>query len=124
MNEIENKYLLTGNKFIPEMHVRQSGFTYRACGPFTKNPKKTKKEQQFKETGTSRHIYQNKLDKGCFQYDVANKEFEDLAGITASLKCCVIKHLILPKMQIYNGYQRGFALMVYKFLVKKLLVKE
>ena len=43
MNEIENKYLLAGDKFIPEMHVRQSGFTYRACGPFTKNPKKQRK---------------------------------------------------------------------------------
>ena len=98
MNEIENKYLLAGDKFIPEMHARQSGFTYRACGPFTRNPKK-QRTQQFKETGTSRHIYQNKLDKGCFQYDLANKDFEDLTGITASLKYCVIKHLILPKMQ-------------------------
>ena len=43
MNEIENKYLLTGDKFIPEMHARQSGFTYRACGPFTRNPKKQRK---------------------------------------------------------------------------------
>ena len=60
---------------------------------------KKQRTQQFKETGTSRHIYQNKLDKGCFQYDVANKDFEDLTGITASLKYCVIKHLILPKMQ-------------------------
>ena len=61
--------------------------------------KNKERTQQFKETGTSRHIYQNKLDKGCFQYDVANKDFEDLTGITASLKYCVIKHLILPKMQ-------------------------
>ena len=37
MNEIVNKFLLTGDKFIPEMHLRQSGFTYGACGPFTKN---------------------------------------------------------------------------------------
>ena len=37
MNEVINKFLLTGDKFIPEMHLRQPGFTYSACGPFTKN---------------------------------------------------------------------------------------
>ena len=78
------------------MYLKQHEFTSNGCGIFTKNKERT---QQFKETGTSRHIYQNKLDKGCFQYDVANKDFEDLTGITASLKYCVIKHLILPKMQ-------------------------
>ena len=36
MNEIANKFLLTGDKFMPEMHLRQPGFTYSACGPFTK----------------------------------------------------------------------------------------
>ena len=37
MNEIINKFLLVGDKFMPEMHLRQPGFTYSACGPFTKN---------------------------------------------------------------------------------------
>ena len=37
MNEIINKFLLTGDKYMPEMHLRQPGFTYSACGPFTKN---------------------------------------------------------------------------------------
>ena len=37
MNEIINKFLLAGDKFMPEMHLRQPGFTYSACGPFTKN---------------------------------------------------------------------------------------
>ena len=37
MNEIVNKFLLAGDKFMPEMHLRQPGFTYSACGPFTKN---------------------------------------------------------------------------------------
>ena len=36
MNNIINKFLLTGDKFMPEMHLRQPGFTYSACGPFTK----------------------------------------------------------------------------------------
>ena len=37
MNEIVNKCLFAGNKFMPEMHLEQPGFTYSACGPFTKN---------------------------------------------------------------------------------------
>ena len=40
MNEIVNKFLLVGDKFMPEMHLKQPGFTYSACGPFTKNKKK------------------------------------------------------------------------------------
>ena len=43
MNEIVNKFLLAGDKFMPEMHLKQPGFTYRACGPFTKNKKKNSK---------------------------------------------------------------------------------
>ena len=40
MNQIVNKFLLGGDKFMPEMHLRQPGFTYSACGPFTKNKHK------------------------------------------------------------------------------------
>ena len=36
MNKIVDKFLLAGNKFMPETHVKQSGFTYSACGPVTK----------------------------------------------------------------------------------------
>ena len=42
MNEIVNKFLLAGDKFMPEMHLRQPGFTYSACGPFTKIKKEFK----------------------------------------------------------------------------------
>ena len=45
MNEIINKFLLVGDKFMPEMHLKQPGFTYSACGPFTKN------KEKFMETG-------------------------------------------------------------------------
>ena len=37
MNDIINKFLLAGDKFMPEMHLKQPGFTYSACGPFAKN---------------------------------------------------------------------------------------
>ena len=66
MNEIVNKFLLAGDKCMPEMHLRQPGFTYSACGPFTKK----ERIQKFKETGDSRYIYRNELDKACFQGDM------------------------------------------------------
>ena len=76
MNEIIKKFLLAGDRFVPEMHLRQPGFTYSACGPFTKNKKRI---QKFKETGDSRFIYKNELDKACFQHDKAYDDFKDLA---------------------------------------------
>ena len=67
MNEIVNKFLSGEDKFIPEEHLRQPGFTYSACGPFSKNKERI---QKLKKTGDSRYIYQNKLDKDCFQHDM------------------------------------------------------
>ena len=83
MNEIVNKFLLAGDKFIPEMHLKQPGFTYSACRPFTKNKKRTEK---FMKTGNTRFIYRNELDKACFHHDMAYGNFEDLARRTASDK--------------------------------------
>ena len=60
---------------MPEMHLRRPGFTYSACGPFTKNKKRINK---FKETGDSRYIYQNELDKTCVQHDMPYGQFKDL----------------------------------------------
>ena len=53
---------------MPEMHFRQPWFTYSACGPFTKSKERI---NEFKETRDSRYIYQNELDKACFQNDMA-----------------------------------------------------
>ena len=83
MNKIVNKFLLAGNKFMPEMDLRQRGFTYSACGLFTKNKEKI---QKLKQTRYSRHIYQNELDKTCFQHDMAYGDFKDLIIKTASEK--------------------------------------
>ena len=63
MNETVDKFLLAGDKFIPEMHLKQPRFTYSACGPFTKIRERI---QKFKETGDSRYMYKNELDKACF----------------------------------------------------------
>ena len=81
MNKIINKFLLSGDKFMPEMHLRQPGFTYIACESFTKNKERIK---IFKETGDSRYTYQGDLDKACFQHGMAYGDFEDLTRRTAS----------------------------------------
>ena len=83
MNEIVNKVLLAGDKVMPEMHLKQPGFIYNACGPFTKNKERIEKFMQTRNTG---FIYKNEFDKACFQ---AFKITSD------------------PK---HDGYQRGLAL--------------
>ena len=116
MNDIINKSLLAGDKFMPEMHLRQPGFTYSACGPFTKNKERI---QKFKQTGDSRYIHKNELDKACFQYDMAYGDFTDLAKRTAADKVLRDKALNIAKDPKYDGYQRGLASMVYKYFDKK-----
>ena len=91
MNEIVNKILSTGDKCMPEMHLKQPGFTYSACGPFTKNKERI---QKFKETGDASYICQNGFDNACFKHGMAYGYFKDLAWRTVSDK----KDLILPKI--------------------------
>ena len=76
MYKIVNKLLLVGDKFIPEMHLNQPGFTYSVCDPFNKNKERIEK---FMETGNTNCIYKNNLDKACFQHDMAYGKFKDLA---------------------------------------------
>ena len=64
MNEIVNKFLLASDKFMPEMHLKQPGFTYSACGPFTKNKKRI---QKFKETGDTSIFTQMNLIRLTFK---------------------------------------------------------
>ena len=79
MNEIVNKFLLVGDKFMPEMHLKQPGFTYSACGPFTKNKERIEKCMQ-----TENLFYKNELDKACVQHDMTNGKTKDLVKITQS----------------------------------------
>ena len=116
MNEIVNKFLLAGDKFMAEMHLEQPEFTYSACGPFTKNKERI---QKFKETGDTSYIYKNEFDKACFQHDVAYRDFEDFKRRTASDKMLRGKACNIAKNPKYDGYQRGLASMVYKFFDKK-----
>ena len=119
MNDIINKFSLAGDKFMPQMHLKQPGFTYRACGPFTKNKERI---QKFKQTGDSRYIYKNELDKVCFQQDMAYVDFKDITKRTAANKVLRNKAFNIAKDPKYDGYQRGLASMVYKFLDKKTAV--
>ena len=116
MNDIIKKFLLAGDKFMPEMHLRQPGFTYSACGPFTKSKDRI---QKFKQTGDSKYIYRNELDKACFQHDMAYGDFKDLKKRTVADKVLRDKAFNIAKDPKYDGYQRGLASMVYKFFDKK-----
>ena len=110
MNEIVNKFLLAGDKFIPEMHLKQPGFTYTACGPFTKNKERVEK---FMATGNTDFIYRNELDKACFQHDMAYGKLKDLAKRTQSDKVLRDKAFKIASNPKYDGYERGLASMVY-----------
>ena len=116
MNNTINKLLLAGDKFMPEMHLRQFQFTYSACGPFTKHEQRI---QKFKETGDTNYIYQNKLDKACFAHDAAYSDTKDLTKRTVADKILKNKALDIAKDLKYDGYQRGLASIVYKFFDSK-----
>ena len=103
MNEIVNKFLLAEDKFMSAIQLRQSGFT-QACGPYTEN---------------SRYIFQNELDKASFQHDMAYGDPKDLTRRIASDKKCVIKHLILPKIQNMMDINVELLHWLIKFLIQK-----
>ena len=116
MNEIINKFVLLGDKFMSEMRLRQPSFTYSACGPFTKNKERIKK---FMQSGNTDFIYKNELDKACFQHDIAYGKSKDLVERTQSDKVLRDKAFKIASNPKYNGYQRGLASMVNKFFDKK-----
>ena len=101
MNEIVNNFLLAGDKFMPEMHLKQPGFTCSACGPFTKNNERI---QEFKETGDIKYIYRNEFDQACFQHDMAYGDFKDLVKRAASDQVLRDKAFNIAKNPKYDGY--------------------
>ena len=102
MNEIVNKFLLAGDEFMPEMHLRLTSKDLHIVLVFHS----VKKD--------SRYIYQNELDKACFQHDMAYGDFKDLNGRTF-----VDKVFNIAKEPKYDGYVCKLASMVYKFFDKK-----
>ena len=116
MDEIVNKFLQAGDKFMPQMHLKQPGFTYSTCEPFTKNKERTEK---FIQTENTDFIYKNELDKACFQHDMAYGKSKNLTKRTQLDKVLRDKTFKIASNPKYNGYQRGLASMVYKFFDKK-----
>ena len=116
MNEIANRFLLVGDKFMREMHLKQPGFTYSACGSFTKNKERIEK---FMQTGNTNFIYKNELDKACFQHGMAYGKTKNLVKRTQLDKVLKHKAFKIASTTKYDGYQRGLASMVYRFLDKK-----
>ena len=104
MNKIINKILLVGDKFMPEMHLKQPRFTYSACGPFTINKEIIEK---FMKTGNTDFIYENELDKACFQHDMAYDKSKDLVKRTQSDQFLRDKTFKIASDPKYDGYQRG-----------------
>ena len=100
MNEIVNKFLLVGNKFMPEMHLKQPGFSYSACSPFTRNKERTEKLMQ---TGNKDYICRNELDKAFFQHDMAYGKSKDLAKRTQSDKVIRDKAFRIASDPKYDG---------------------
>ena len=116
MNKLINKFSLAGDKFMPEMHLRQPQFVYSACGPFTRHKERIKK---LKQTGDTRYIYRNELDKACFQHDSTYADHKNLINRTKSDKVLRDKAYEIASNSEYNGYQRGLASMMYNFFHKK-----
>ena len=116
MNEIVKKFLLAGDKFMPKMHLKQPGFTYSACGPFTKNKERI---QKFMQTGNTNYIYKNDLDKACFQHEMAHGKYKDVTKRTQSDKVLRGKAFKIASNSKYDEYQRGLASMVYNLSDKK-----
>ena len=116
MNSIANKFLLAEYKFMPEMHLRQSRFTYSACESFTKNKKLIHK---FEEKGDWRYIYQSELGKACLQHGIAYGDFEDLIMRKTWDEILRDKAFDIANDPKYDQYQRGIASMVYKIFNEK-----
>ena len=83
MNKTINKFLLTGDKVMPESHLKQPGVTYSTCGPFAKDSGRI---QKFRETGNLKHLCRNELNKTCFAHGAAYSDNKDVANRTISEK--------------------------------------
>ena len=97
---------------MPELHLRQPGFTVSASWPFIK---RREKMQLFRETGNLKYLYRNELDKNSFAHDAAYYDSKYLAKRTILDKVLKEKaYVIVTNLSKYDGYQRALASMVYK----------
>ena len=101
---------------MSELHLKQPQFTYRACGSFTKHLERI---QKFIRTGNLKYLYKNKLDKVGFAHDAAYSDSKDLDKRTISDKILKDRAYDIARNHKYDGYERAFARMVYKFSERK-----
>ena len=101
---------------MPEMHLKQTGFTYSACGPFTKYCNRI---QKFKEAGNLKYLYRNELGKACFAHDAAYSDSKDLAKEATWDKILTDRAYEIARNHKYHGYQRALASMIYKIFDEK-----
>ena len=121
MNNIINKFLLAGDKFIPEMHLRQPQFVYSASGPFTRHKERIK---EFKCIGDTDLLYRNELDEACFKYDAAYAKYKYVENRLISDQKLRNSAYDIASNPKYDGYQRGLASMVYKIFDSKVAPLE
>ena len=100
-----------------EMHLKQPGFTYNACGPFTKNKERI---ETFMQIGNTNFIYRNQLGKPCFQHGMAHGKTKDLEKRAQSDKVLRDKAFKIASDPKYDRYQIGLASIVYKLFDKEL----
>ena len=101
---------------MPELHLKQPGFTYSSRGLFTRHRERI---QKFRETSNLKHLYRNEFDKTCFAHDAAYSESKYLVKKTISDKMLKDKVYKIARNRRYDGYQRALASMVYKILIRK-----
>ena len=101
---------------MPKLHLKQPGFTYSACGSFTKHHESI---QKFRKTGDLKSLYRNELDKAFFAHDAAYSDSKDLAQKTISDKVLKDKVYETPRNCRCDGYQRALASVIYKFFDNK-----
>ena len=119
MNEIVHNFLLTGDNFMPELHLRQLGFTYSTCGPFTKHREKI---QKLIKTGNLKDLYKNELDEACFAHDVLNSDGKELAKTIASDKILKDRVYKIARNPKYDVNQRRLASMKWKHYLLLIVV--
>ena len=107
---------MNDDKFMPELHLKQPGFTYSACGPFTKHRQRI---QKLRKTGNLKHLYRNELDKACFAHDAAYSDSKDLAKRTVSDNILKYRVYKIARNRNYQGYQTALPSRVYRLFDKK-----
>ena len=115
MNGIVNTFLLTGDKFMPKLHLRQRVFAYSAWGQFTKLGEMI---QKLKKVGHFNYIYKDELDQAYFAQNAAYAASKDLAKSTVLGKILKDWAYEIALNSKFNRHQRWLQSMMYKFLIR------